>query len=407
MQSPRSLPLTIARPAQADETPRRRELGMEGLIHLDEATTSWPKAPGVVDAVTSALVLPPPLPGAGDSLGVEVTRECQERLARLLGVPDADRVMLTAGAAQAVNLAVFGLGRHGGALVIASCAEQEPVLRPLCYLRERKRIRLRIVGLDAKGEIDGDAYACALARGTALVVLTHASNVTGRVFDVAPLFAMAKSVGAVTLLDASHSLGEVSVRPDELGADMVAFAGHKRLRGPSGTGGLYAAPHVPLWPSPAASPLTWTGLPSRLPDIPVGFDRDSPNLPAFAGLCAALCWHEAEGAACRQRGEQLFRMLRRGLKRMRSVSIVGDRRRAPRVPIVSFVLAGHSPQEVKRQLETRFGVRCAAGLHSAPLIHKAIGTRPEGTVRLSVSGFNTEQEIRLALSAIRRVAAGE
>ena len=83
--------------------------------------------------------------------------------------------------------------------------------------------------------------------------------------------------------------------------------------------------------------------------------------------------------------------------------IVGDAKRAERVPIISIRIAGRQTEDVRDELEARFGIRCSAGLHAAPLIHKALGTRPEGTIRLGVSGFNTEDEIKHTLSAIRFV----
>jgi len=317
------------------------------------------------------------------------------------------RIFLTAGATHALNIALFGLARYRGARVITSCSEHESVLRPLLHLRDCRRIHLTIIGLDATGELDRESFATALQRGTSLVAVTHASNVTGRVFDVASLFAMAKSVGAHTLLDASQTVGEVPVRPDELGADMVAFTGHKRLRGPSGTGGLYVNPRLVLSPVFTSTARSRTGFITHTPpELPAGFETGRPDTTAFAGLCAALQWHEREGEACRREGQRLARLLRRGLRRTRGVWIVGDAKRAQRVPVVSLRMTGRGAEETRDELEFRFGIRCSAGLHAAPLIHKAIGSRPEGTVRFGVSGFNTEDEIRYLLQALRMVASG-
>jgi selenocysteine lyase/cysteine desulfurase len=239
------------------------------------------------------------------------------------------------------------------------------------------------------------------------VALTHASHVTGRVFDVAPLFAMAKSIGARTLLDASQTVGEVPVCPDELGADMVAFPGHKRLRGPSGTGGLYIDPRLVLSPVFTSTARSRTGLITHTPpELPAGFETGRPDVTAFAGLCAALQWHEKEGEVCQREGQRLAQLLRRELRRIRGVRIVGDAKRAQRVPVMSLRIAGRGAEEIRDELEIGFGIRCSAGLHAAPLIHKAIGSSPEGTVRFGVSGFNTEDEIRYLLQALRWVASG-
>jgi len=375
------------------------------FVYLDEATTSWPKAPGVLDAVTSALTLPP-LAFDGDEPGHnELIWECRERLARLLNVPAAESILLTSGATHALNLALFGLGRHRGWRVVASCADHESVLRPLRHLRGTRRAHLIIVGLDATGDIDRESFASALERGTSLVVLPHASHVTGRVFDVAPLFRLARSAGAQTLLNASQTVGEIPVHPEELGAHMVALTGHKRLRGPSGTGALYVAPHVLLCRLFMGGARVCSGVVTEMPDLPAGFETGRPDIPAFAGLRAALRWHEESGAVCQREGRRLGQLLRKGLRRIGGLRVLSDARRAPRVPIVSLLVTGQRVADVKANLEERFGIRCSSGLHCAPLIHKAIGSKPDGTVRLSLSGFNTEGQVRYALRALRRIAS--
>jgi len=383
----------------------RREPGVPSvLIYIDEGATSWPKAPGVAEAVTSALTTPPVLRDGEEPGQRGPMWECREMLARLLNVPCPERIFLTSGATHALNIALFGLGRYRGSRVVTSCAEHESVLRPLCHLRDCRRIQLTIVGLDATGDINYESFASAVGGGSTLVVLTHASNVTGRVFDVASLFALARSAGAYTLLDAAQTLGQIPVHPDALRADMVAFTGHKRLRGPSGTGGLYVDPRLVLSPIFMSTSRSRTGLVMHTPpELPAGFDTGRPDMSAFAGLCAALRWQEREGELCRREGRRLARLLRRGLRRIRGVRIVGDAKRAERVPIISIRIAGRQTEDVRDELEARFGIRCSAGLHAAPLIHKALGTRPEGTIRLGVSGFNTEDEIKHTLSAIRFV----
>jgi selenocysteine lyase/cysteine desulfurase len=276
---------------------------------------------------------------------------------------------------------------------------------PLYYLQSHKRIHLRILGLTPDGDIDAEAFRSFLDRRTSLVVLSHASNVTGRVLNVGPLFAAAREAGAITLLNAAQTIGEIPVRPTELHADIVAFTGHKRLRGPGGTGGLYVAPHVSLAFSPSDTSVSRLAL-SPAGYMPLGMmDTATPAVSDFSGLLAALRWHEDQGERCRSEGIRIGALLRRGLKRIPRARVVGDAKRAQRIPIVSFVIPGLPALEVASILARQFGIRCGAGLHCAPLIHKALGTKPDGTVRFSVSGFNTEDDIRRALSAVRSIVA--
>ena len=149
----------------------------------------------------------------------------------MLDVADPERVILTTGASHALNLAIHGTRRLRRVDVIASCADHVAVLMPLYRLQQAKRIHLCIIGLDATGQIDVAGFNAALDRAVRLVVLPHSSHVTGQIFDVEPLFALAKSVGAETLLNAAQTIGEVPVNPADLKADMVAISGHKRLRG--------------------------------------------------------------------------------------------------------------------------------------------------------------------------------
>jgi len=385
------------------ETAQRQRVSPD-LIYLDEAATSWPKAPGVVEAVTSALTSPPG-GGLGDIADdASVARECRERLARMLDVADPERVILTTGASHALNLAIHGTRRLRRVGVITSCADHVAVLMPLYRLQQARRIHLYIIGLDATGQIDAAAFSAALDRGVRLVVLPHASHVTGRIFDVEPLFALAKSVGAETLLNAAQTIGEVPVVPADLKADMVAISGHKRLRGPAGTGALYVAPHISLAPSCVCGDgvrYRW-GPSTQLVPADHGTAAAQPSAADLAGLRAALEWSLESAPSYRDQGYRLASILRRGLRRVPGVHLVGDAPRSPRLPIVAFTVANRLADEVVRDL-LHLGIQCAGGVLCAPLIHKALGTRPHGAVRLSLSGLNTEDQIRTTLRAVREV----
>lgn len=374
-------------------------------VYFNEAATSWPKAPGVAEAMAQALATPAACPGRLAGVGRDVLQECRARLAGLLGITDCERIALTMNATHALNLAIAGLSLGVGDHVITTSAEHNSVLRPLHLLRASKGIRVTVVGVDESGRVDPEAFWAALAQGAALVVMTHASNVTGAVNEVQRYLRPARESGACTLLDASQSMGHLPVNPKELGADMVAFPGHKGLRGPSGTGALYVSPHLELSPLLVGGTGTQGELPVQPEEMPMRLEAGTPNALSCAGLAAALCWFADHGLALAEQARQLGDMLRGGLAALPRASLIGTNGGRPHLPVISFRLEGIPVEETGRRLLEEHGIYCRTGIHCAPLLHEALGTAPEGTVRLSLSGLNTEEEVARCLEAVRAIAA--
>jgi len=373
-------------------------------IYLNHAAASWPKPPGVVEAVAAALRRPPEDPGRspGDGADADVALRGRRALAALLGVPDPARIALTAGATHALNLAILGLAPRL-TRVVTTVTEHNSVLRPLWRLRRSAGIDLEVVGLGADGGLDREAWTRALARPADLAVLNHASNVTGRVNPVAECFAAARAAGARTLLDAAQTMGRVPVRPLELQADLVAFPGHKGLWGPPGTGGLWVAPGIELEQVLVGGTGVRGLSEAHPPDMPLRLEAGTPDTPAVAGLVAGLEWLVAAGAGLARQAEAALRRLRDGLRAIPAARVV-DPAEAPRVGVLSLRLAGWEVDEAAFVLRESFGIVTRAGLHCAPLLHPALGTAPEGTLRLSVSGLTTEADVDAALAALRRMA---
>jgi len=374
-------------------------------IYLNNSASAWPPAPGVIAAVASALEHLPVQPGRGESSGADVVAECRQRLANLLGARSPERVAFTPSATHALNLAILGLGLKRGDHVITSVTEHNSVLRPLARLADGIGIRVTVVGLDEHGDLDAGAFGLALQDSPRLVVLNHASNVTGRVNAVSALFHKAKAAAAVTLLDASQSLGHWPVNAPELGADMVSFTGHKGLRGPVGTGGLYVAEHVELEQVMVGGTGVRSDLRLHPSEMPIRLEAGTSNVPALAGLNAALLWRETDGPAFLEQENRLALDLREGLRAIGGVRLFDDVPGATRLGLVSFRVDGWEVEDTGYALDQSYGIACRTGLHCAPLLHAAIGSAPTGTVRFSPSGATTEEEIAHALEAVRRLAA--
>lgn len=374
------------------------------MIYLNNAASSWPKAPGVAEAVRRAIEEPAVEAGRGAGRRTDPAQACRLSLGCLLGVEDPSRVVLTANATMALNLAIRGLGLGRGDLVVTTAAEHNSVLRPVEWLRREVGVRVEIVPLTQQGAYDEEAFERALDLGPRLLVLTHASNVTGRLFPVARWFARARLRGAYTLLDASQSLGHVDVSPVELHADLVAFTGHKALLGPTGTGGLWVSPAIELEQLIVGGTGSRSDLMEHPAEMPVRLEAGTPNLAGLAGLAAALEWIQTHGAMWRESARRMAERLRAELAEMPGVELFDDEVGVPRTPVVSFRLKGWSVEEAGQVLEEGFSVACRAGLHCAPLIHPFLGSAPEGTLRFSPSGFTREEEIERALWAVKELS---
>lgn len=383
----------------------------EPVRYLNNAATAWPRAPGVTEAVAGMLEAVPDSPGRGANLQScdplsdnDPLQECRKRLSSLFSVRDPGRIALCSNATHALNLAILGQDWRDCRRVVTSVTEHNSVLRPLTRLQHLYKFDLVVVGLDRHGALDRDSYEHALVQGVDLVVLNHASNVTGRVQDAGALFARAKEEGATTILDASQTLGHIPVKPAALHADLVAFTGHKALRGPPGTGGLYVSPSTELEQVIVGGTGVRSDLAFHPPEMPMRLEAGTPNMPSFAGLAAALRWHEKEGDAARRTEQERVRQLAAGLAAIKGVQILGPGPAEDRVPIVSFRVRDWPVEDCGYVLMKGYGIICRTGLHCAPLIHAAIGSAPEGTVRFSPSGLTTEEEIAYAVAAVTEIS---
>ena len=376
--------------------------------YLDNAATSWPKPPEVWAAWEHAARSIGAAPGRGtyrEAIAADAIRgRCRTAVARLLGGVDPARVALPAGATLAVNMAIHGLVRPGDH-VIATAADHNATLRPLHALAARGAIVLEIVPCDAAGRVDPDAVRRAWRSATRMVVLAHASNVTGCLQDAAAIAAVARDRGGLVILDAAQSLGVVPWPTADgaagpcFGVDVVAGAGHKWLLGPAGTGLLWVRPG--LEPEPLVQ--GGTGTQSDSPAMPEAFaermEAGTPDLPALAGLLAALDWHAAaDMAAVARRCRDLATAAAERLAVVRGVRVIAAPGAA--APIVGFTVGGYDPADVAAVLEAAAGVQVRAGFHCAACIHEHLGTRAGGTVRASFGPFNTAADVEALVTTV-------
>lgn len=385
-------------------------LDRAGVVYLDNAATSWPKPPEVVNAVADFLARVGGSPGrAGHRMAIQAGRivyETRESLAELLGVPDPLRIVFTSNVTQAINTALVGLLRPGDRVVTTS-VEHNAVMRPLRAL-ERRGVRVSVVPCASDAALDLEAFAEAVRPGVRLVVTTHANNVTGTILPIGEMARVAHRAGALILVDAAQTAGVLPLDMAGLDLDLLAFTGHKGLQGPQGTGGLILGERLdPL----ALDPLVRGGTGSNSErdeqpeDLPDRFESGTLNGLGIAGLGAGVRSVLARGIrAIRDQEREQTQMLLEGLRAIPRIRVYGPADAARRTAVVSFTVEGRRPSEIGLRLDEEYGILCRVGLHCAPATHRTLGTFPEGTVRLAPGLATTATDVRTALEAVARVA---
>ena len=380
------------------------------MIYLDNAATSWPKPPQVKEAMNRFMEEIGANPGrSGHSLSIEAARilyEARESLATLFHVKDPLRIILTLNATEAINLALNGLLKPGHH-VITSSMEHNSVMRPLRNL-EKKGIVVSVIPCTREGWLDPGEVRKGIRSDTKMIVLNHASNVTGSLLPIEEVGLIAKKHLLLFLVDAAQTAGAYPIHMEKAGIDLLAFTGHKSLYGPQGTGGLVIGDRVnekemvPLKQGGTGSRSEFEEQPDFLPDR---FESGTPNGVGIAGLLAGVQFVLEKGVGqIRQKEKHLMDELIGGLKEISTLKIYGPESTTNRIATLSFNLAGISPSDVAFRLEREFGILCRPGLHCAPSAHHTIGTFPEGTIRFGLSAFNTEEEIEAAIQAVYLIA---
>ena len=372
-------------------------------IYFDNAATSHPKPSAVVQAVAKALTETNANPGrSGHRAAIEAARvvlDCRERLAALLGAGDPMHVVHCFNCTDALNQAIKG-SLHVGDHVVATCLEHNSVLRVLHALATRGRITLTLVPPRPDGFVDPGDVRDALTPATALIVCTHASNVTGAIQPVAAIGQVAKAAGVRYLIDGAQALGGMPVDVKALGCDLYAFPGHKSLLGPQGTGGLYIDPGIRL--NPLREGGTGTDSHSLLqPEtLPERYESGTVNLPGIAGLAAGCAYVTPRLSQIMMQERELTQALYDGLAAMDGITLYSPAQEAGRAGIVCFNVGDLPSAQVADALARR-DIAVRGGLHCAPEAHRFLGTLLRGAVRASIGHANTFEEVERFLQAVR------
>lgn len=380
-------------------------------IYLDNAATSFPKPPAVgarmreyVDEVGASV-------NRGSYEAAQqaelVTLRLRQRLCALFGFADPSHVILTPGNTWGLNMLLLGALRPDDH-VLVSAMEHNAVMRPLTQLTKHG-VAFDRIPCDAEGRLQIGRIEAMLRPNTRLVLLAHASNVSGTVQDAAAVGEICAACGIPFALDAAQTAGHIPLDFAALHLSALSVPAHKGLMGPQGIGALLLRPDFAKTLEPLVS--GGTGSVSDSEDIPLylpdRFEPGTPNLPGIYGWEAALDYLEGvtvEAVAAHDRA--LSARLLGGLRDIPGVSLIGPDTTEGRVGVFSLDFPGKDNAEIAARLEEDFGILTRCGLHCAPSAHRTLGTFPRGTVRLSLGWFNTEADIDRALQAVKALSAG-
>ncbi len=389
---------------------------MNEIIYLDNAATSFPKPDIVHDTVRDFYRDNGVNPGrTGCDLALkaeEMIHGTRSRLSAFFnrslvdqgGAKDPNRLVFTLNATMSLNLIINGRVRSGDHIV-TTITEHNSVIRPVNH-KVLEGVEVSYVVPDGEGYVDPEDVRKEIRGNTSLVVVNHASNVSGVVQDLEAIGNVCDKEGVPLAVDAAQTAGVLPIDMARCHISFLAFTGHKCLMGPTGIGGLCVADDAEIRGTIYGGTGVRSAHPFHLDEYPYRLEAGTLNLCGIAGLSAGLDWIEERGLDNIHRHEiALLARLQDGLSEIDGVKIWGTTRLDRRVATMSMTLESYDASDVGTFLDVDYNVLTRTGLHCAPLMHQWYGTSPRGTVRFSVGAFNTEEDIDAAIRAVAEIAS--
>lgn len=376
------------------------------MIYLDNAATTMEKPRQVIDAVVRAMTTLGNAARGAHGSSLSASRQVYEtrcRLAKFFGCKLPENVIFTANSTEALNIALNGIFQPGDH-VITTDLEHNSVLRPLYRLEKQGSIKLDFVAADKQGVPDYAAFETLIRPETRAIVCTHASNLTGNMVDLERVGKIAREHGLLLVVDASQTAGVIPVDMEKYNIDILCFTGHKSLMAPQGTGGLCIREGVEVRPFKVGGSGVHSYEKEQPSAYPTRLEAGTLNAHGIAGLAAALDFIEETGMeAIRAKETALMELFCEGVSPIEGVTLYGDFA-SPRTAVVALNIRDYDSGAVADALYEEYGIAARAGAHCAPRMHRALGTQEQGAVRFSFGWFNTEEEVRRAVEAVRELA---
>ena len=377
-------------------------------IYLDNASTTFPKAPNVANAIANYIT----------NYGININRgsyalaydvediiyTTRQRLNTLFNGHDPSHVIFTQNVTMSLNMVIKGLLKAGDHVLVSSI-EHNAVMRPLTQLLD-KGITFDIIPCDVTGSIEIDAIKSLIRPNTVAIITNHASNVCGTIQPIESIGAICKAHNLHFIVDAAQTAGVIPIDVKAYHIDALCFTGHKGLLGPQGIGGIIVTKEMaqiltPLITGGTGSFSHLETMPTHMPDA---FEAGTLNLPGIIGLNEGLSYIEPQGMENIHNHElALTQAFLKGLQSIDGINIVGKQDIQDRTAVVSITIDSMDPASIAYELESNYHIMTRVGLHCAPRAHQTLGTYPEGTVRFSFGYANTHEDVEAALSALHTI----
>lgn len=377
-------------------------------IYLDNGATSYPKAPGVAEAMSDYILNVGSNSGRGAygrAYEVEnVVYETREFICELFNFKRPENVVFTRNVTESLNVLIKGLVKKGDHVIISSI-EHNAVMRPLNSLKDE--IDYTKIPCNILGELDLASLETSIRENTRLVIMNHASNVSGTILDLKAVGKICRKHDLFFIIDSAQTAGFLDIDFNELNADAIAFTGHKGLLGPQGIGGFMISDEIvsevqPLIEGGTGSLSDEEIQPDYMPDK---FEAGTLNIPGIYGLHASLKYILDYGLKnIRDREIFLMDKFLEGLLDVDKIRLIGKKTSDARTGVLSIDFLDKDNGLVAHELSKDHGIMTRSGLHCAPSAHKTLDSFPEGTVRFSLSHFNSLEEIDYAVDCIRKIA---
>ena len=377
-------------------------------IYLDNASTSFPKAPTVATAMSDYIT----------NRGININRgsyalaydvediiyTTRQRLNTLFNGHDPSHVIFTQNVTMSLNIVIKGLLKAGDHVLVSSM-EHNAVMRPLTQLLD-KDITFDTIPCDSTGYIQMESIEPLIRPNTVALIINHASNVCGTIQPLESIGPICKAHNLQFIVDTAQTAGVIPIDVKACHIDALCFTGHKGLLGPQGIGGIILTKEMAqnLTPLIAGGTGSFSHLETMPTHMPDAFEAGTLNLPGIIGLNEGLAYIESQGMENIHKHElALTQSFLEGLQSIDGINIVGKKNIEDRPAVVSITIDGMDPASIAYELESNYHIMTRVGLHCAPRAHQTLGTYPEGTVRFSFGYANTHEDVESALSALHRI----
>ncbi|MGX9482454.1 aminotransferase class V-fold PLP-dependent enzyme [Veillonella sp. Ser01] len=377
-------------------------------IYLDNASTSFPKAPTVATAMSDYIT----------NRGININRgsyalaydvediiyTTRQRLKTLFNGHDPSHVIFTQNVTMSLNMVIKGLLKAGDHVLVSSM-EHNAVMRPLTQLLD-KGITFDTIPCDSTGSIQMDSIEPLIRPNTVAMIINHASNVCGTIQPLELIGPICKAHNLQYIVDAAQTAGVIPIDVKACHIDALCFTGHKGLLGPQGIGGIILTKEMAhtLTPLIAGGTGSFSHLETMPTHMPDAFESGTLNLPGIIGLNESLSYIESQGMENIHNHElALTQAFLEGLQSIDGINIVGKQNIQDRTAVVSITIDSMDPASIAYELESTYHIMTRVGLHCAPRAHQTLGTYPEGTVRFSFGYANTLEDVEAALSALNTI----